>query len=220
VGNIVTGDDQQTQLIINLNALPALLWLLDNQKKNIRKESCWTISNVTAGTAEQIQAVINCGVFPKLIELLKCSEFDIQKEAAWAVSNATSGGTAEQILYLASQGAINPLCQLLSVADAKVITVALEGLENILRTASAAGDVIFQRTISNVSECGGLNLIEELQNHDNQAIYQRSLKILETYFGAEEVAESELAPQVAEGGAQYQFGGGAPQGPPGGYTFG
>jgi hypothetical protein len=28
VGNIVTGDDQQTQFIINLNALPALLWLL------------------------------------------------------------------------------------------------------------------------------------------------------------------------------------------------
>ena len=28
VGNIVTGDDSQTQSIINLNALPALLWLL------------------------------------------------------------------------------------------------------------------------------------------------------------------------------------------------
>ena len=26
VGNIVTGDDSQTQFVINLNALPALLW--------------------------------------------------------------------------------------------------------------------------------------------------------------------------------------------------
>jgi len=49
VGNIVTGDDSQTQFIINLNALPALLWMLDNSKKNIRKEACWTLSNVTAG---------------------------------------------------------------------------------------------------------------------------------------------------------------------------
>ena len=48
VGNIVTGDDSQTQFIINLNALPALLWMLDNSKKNIRKEACWTLSNVTA----------------------------------------------------------------------------------------------------------------------------------------------------------------------------
>ena len=39
----------QTEFIINLNALPALLWMLDNQKKNIRKEACWTISNITAG---------------------------------------------------------------------------------------------------------------------------------------------------------------------------
>lgn len=38
VGNIVTGDDAQTQRIINLNALPALLWMLDNTKKNLRKE--------------------------------------------------------------------------------------------------------------------------------------------------------------------------------------
>jgi hypothetical protein len=31
VGNIVTGDDQQTQFILNLNALPALLWLLGKE---------------------------------------------------------------------------------------------------------------------------------------------------------------------------------------------
>ncbi len=80
------------------------------------------------GTAEQVQMVINAGVFPKLIELLSSSEFDIQKEAAWAVSNATSGGTPEQILYLAQVGVIPPLCRLFQVADAKVITVALEGV--------------------------------------------------------------------------------------------
>jgi importin subunit alpha-1 len=39
----------QTEFIINLNALPALLWMLESQKKNIRKEACWTISNITAG---------------------------------------------------------------------------------------------------------------------------------------------------------------------------
>lgn len=46
---IVTGDDNQTQFIVNLNAIPALCWLLDHQKKNIRKEACWTLSNITAG---------------------------------------------------------------------------------------------------------------------------------------------------------------------------
>lgn len=216
VGNIVTGDDSQTQFILNLNALPHLLWLLDNPKKNIRKEACWTISNVTAGTAEQIQTVINAGVMPKLIELLQCSEFDIQKEAAWAVSNATSGGNAQQILYLAQIGAIPPLCRLLQVADVKVVTVALEGLENIFKTAQAGGEQTFQQTQNIVYDCGGLSLIEELQNHENQTVYHRAVKMLETYFGAEEEDEASDVNPVA-GQTAYGFGTQAPQG---GFHFG
>jgi hypothetical protein len=42
VGNIVTGDDTQTQLMIDLNIVPALLWMLDSPGRNIRKEACWT----------------------------------------------------------------------------------------------------------------------------------------------------------------------------------
>ena len=62
VGNIVTGDDMQTQVIISCGALTCLLHLLKTaQKKSIKKEACWTISNITAGTKDQIQAVIDAG---------------------------------------------------------------------------------------------------------------------------------------------------------------
>ncbi len=205
VGNIVTGDDTQTQFIINLNALPSLLWMLDNPKKNIRKEACWTISNITAGTAEQIQAVINASVFPKLIELLKAAEFEIQKEAAWAVSNATSGGTPEQIFYLVAHGAVEPLCNLLAVNDMKVITVALEGLENMLRAGVAANAL--DKVIEVINNHDGITKIEELQNHANKTIYARAVKILETYFGAEEDESTEMNPDVVMGdNGMQQFG--------------
>jgi importin subunit alpha-1 len=59
VGNIVTGDDLQTQVIIAAGALPALLSLLSSAKDGIRKEACWTISNITAGSPHQIQAIID-----------------------------------------------------------------------------------------------------------------------------------------------------------------
>lgn len=55
VGNIVTGDNMQTQIIINCHALPRLAALLPNPKKGIQKEACWTLSNITAGDREQIQ---------------------------------------------------------------------------------------------------------------------------------------------------------------------
>src|SRR3954453_10694330 len=70
VGNIVTGDDVQTQVIINCGALPALLALLSSHKEGLRKEACWTISNITAGNSEQIQAVIDAGIIPPLVQIL------------------------------------------------------------------------------------------------------------------------------------------------------
>ena len=79
------------------------------------------------------QAVIDANIFPVLIDILGKAEFKTRKEAAWAITNATSGGTAEQIRYLVDQGCIPPLCDLLTLMDGKIVQVALNGLENILR---------------------------------------------------------------------------------------
>lgn len=80
-----------------------------------------------------MQAVIDAGIAPPLVQLLATAEFDIKKESAWAISNATSGGTREQIQFLVSAGCIRPLCDLLTGPDTRIVNVALEGLENILK---------------------------------------------------------------------------------------
>lgn len=82
--------------------------------------------------------MIEANIIPPMVDLLQTAEFDIKKEAAWAISNATSGGTAEQIKYLVEAGCIPPLCDLLTTFDPRIITVALEGLENILKVGSVA----------------------------------------------------------------------------------
>ncbi|CAI9761486.1 unnamed protein product [Fraxinus pennsylvanica] len=185
VGNIVTGDDMQTQVIIENRALPCLLNLLtQNHKKSIKKEACWTISNITAGNKDQIQAVIEAGIISPLVQLLQNAEFEIKKEAAWAISNATSGGTHEQIKFLVLEGCIKPMCDLLVCPDPRVVTVCLEGLENILKVGEAeknqgnTKDVnIFAQMIDDAE---GLEKIENLQSHDNNEIYEKAVKILET----------------------------------------
>ncbi len=50
IGNIVTGDDQQTQYAIDNGALQALNNIIYHKKKTVRKEVCWTLSNITAGS--------------------------------------------------------------------------------------------------------------------------------------------------------------------------
>lgn len=222
VGNIVTGDDNQTQIIINCAALPCLLHLLTaSQKKSIKKEACWTVSNITAGTKEQIQTVIDVGIIQPLVNLLATAEFDIKKEAAWAVSNATSGGSAEQIRFLVAQGCIKPLCDLLVCSDARIITVALEGLENILKIGESekelGGPDATNPYVMMIDEAEGLDKIEELQNHNNEDIYDKAVTLLETYFEVEDGEVENLAPAAT--GQAYAFG--AQNGAPtGGFNFG
>ena len=173
----------------------------------------------SAGNKEQIQAVIENNIIPPLIQLLTNAEFDIRKEAAWAISNATSGGNPQQIKFLVQQGCIRPLCDLLTGSDPKIVTIALEGLENILKVGEDemrhTGAAQNEMTIL-ISEAEGLNKIEELQQHSNNDIYEKCIKILETYFGVEEEEEmAALAPTEADG--QFGFGMDAQQ--TGGFDF-
>ena len=47
------------------------------------------------------------------------------------------GEHLSRLEYLVYSGCIPPLCDLLNVADAKIVTVALEGLENILKVGES-----------------------------------------------------------------------------------
>ncbi|OQS02580.1 importin alpha-2 subunit, partial [Thraustotheca clavata] len=208
IGNIVTGDDLQTDLVIRNGALARLLPLLNSAKKGIRKEACWTISNITAGSKEQIQSIISANVIPPLINLLAHGEFEVRKEAAWAISNATSGGTPEQLMYLVQQGCVPPLVSLLDVTDSKIICVCLDALENILRVGFKQGEL--DSTGENkmallIEECDGVTKIQNLQYHHENDIYEKSLSIIETFFGGvDEEDDVDTAP--ASNASQFTFG--------------
>uniref|UniRef100_A0A182ME99 Importin subunit alpha n=1 Tax=Anopheles culicifacies TaxID=139723 RepID=A0A182ME99_9DIPT len=201
VGNIVTGNDTQTQLILNCNALPSILQLLSSTKEAVRKEACWTISNIAAGNRNQIQAAIDANIFPSIIDLLQKADFKTRKEAAWAITNATSGGTVQQIKYLVDIGCIPPMCELLTVMDPKIVTVALNGLENILKVGEE------QRTKPNpyavmIEECYGLDKLEFLQSHQNNDIYEKAFSIIQKYFSND---DEDLAVAPSTDNNQFQF---------------
>ncbi|CAM9024841.1 hypothetical protein WICANDRAFT_47209 [Wickerhamomyces anomalus NRRL Y-366-8] len=203
VGNIVTGNDLQTQIVINAGVLNALLPLLSSAKDSIRKEAAWTISNITAGNSEQIQAVIDANLIPPLIKLLEQADYKTKKEACWAISNASSGGLTKPdiIRYLVSQGCIKPLCDLLSVADNKIIEVTLDALENILKMGELDKETRGLAENENaiyIEECGGMEKIYDCQNNENAKIYEKAYQIVDKYFAAEdELDDTGLAPEQA-----------------------
>lgn len=204
IGNIVTGDDHQTQAVVNSNALPSLLAILQDVRKTLRKEAAWTLSNITAGSRNQIQSVFDAQIIPVLIQMLATDDFDVKKECAWAISNATSGGDPAQIMYLVQFGCIPPLVALLDKHEVRIVVIALEGLENILKAGAKMPDAEGNNPYVQLIElAGGLEKIEELQKHENVKIFNMSGRILENYFGAVEEDDED----VTAGPVQTESGG-------------
>ena len=92
--------------------------------------------------------------------------------------------------YLVSQASIKPLCDLLVCPDPRIVTVCLEGLENILKVGEAEKNLGSTREVNlyaqMIDNAEGLEKIENLQSHDNTEIYEKAVKILETYWLEEE----------------------------------
>ena len=56
-----------------------------------------------------------------------------------------------------------------------------------------------------VEECGGLDKIESLQNHENVEIYKLAYEIIEQYFSDDVDDDPNLAPAMAADGAGFAF---------------
>ncbi|KAM3607715.1 uncharacterized protein V6R79_012418 [Siganus canaliculatus] len=197
VGNIVTGTDEQTQVVLNCDVLSHFPNLLTHPKEKINKEAVWFLSNITAGNQQQVQAVIDAGLIPMIIHQLAKGDFGTQKEAAWAISNLTISGRKEQVQFLVEQHVIPPFCNLLSVKDSQVVQVVLDGLKNILIMAGDEASTIAEI----IEECGGLEKIENLQQHENEDIYKLAFEIIDQYFSGDDIDEDpSLIPDTTQGG--------------------
>eukprot|EP01105_Mastigella_eilhardi_P026315 TRINITY_DN7522_c0_g1_i1.p1 TRINITY_DN7522_c0_g1~~TRINITY_DN7522_c0_g1_i1.p1 ORF type:complete len:561 (-),score=197.03 TRINITY_DN7522_c0_g1_i1:55-1737(-) len=225
LGNIVTGSHSQTQAAVDAELLPSLLPLIRSGKKCLRKEACWAASNVAAGTKDQISAVIRADLIPVIVEVLNCPDMDLRKEAGWAICNACSGGSPEHVRYIVSQGVLPPLVDILRCNDAKMVLVVLEALENVLKV----GDMLAQTGGANpfaelVREAQGVDMLQKLQDHENESIYTKAVRILEDFYDAknedddddEEVDEDDAEEDQAVDAAQQPiaFSFGAPQATP------
>ncbi len=120
ISNITAGNEAQIDLVIGANIIPPLVAILKEEHIDIQKVPPLKAEQQQA-KARTLQAINADSIAHSLLAV--CA----MQEAVWALGNAASGGTDEQVRYLAAQGAIPPLCRMLSRDDATVVSTAMEG---------------------------------------------------------------------------------------------
>lgn len=110
---------------------------------------------------------------------------------------------------------MRPFLDLLEAKDARTVKVVLTGLNNLLTLAEKLGGT--QSLCLMIEEMQGLDKLEALQSHENEDVYKKVFAIIDTYFGATDDTEPELAPKT-EGG-QLDFKKSSDQAPEGGFKF-
>ena len=196
LGNLVAGTDAHTQCVVDAGGAAALLPLLSSARRAVRKEACWALSNIAAGTAQQVAALADTpGLIAAALRVLRSDGWEIRKEAAWLVCNVACCGAPRHGRACIAEGAVPDVCELLGVADSSIVLVALDALDALLNLdgnndANEHGSAVKPRSVAVlVDECGGIDRIEDLQQHENAEVYRRSVQLLERHFDAEDKEE-------------------------------
>ena len=186
MGNIISGNVNQTQKMLDYNIFDILKIHMFNHKKGIKKEANWIISNIASDTEAHIKDLIDNGFFPLIYEIFEKEDKDVRIEAAWALCNFSQIKDKNYILSLIDQGLLNILYDCMRSSEIKEIAISIEALYNLLvfgreNEYNGRNLVAFE-----LEKRGMLNVLENLQFHRSELVYEKVIKIIETFFPIEE----------------------------------
>ena len=233
VSNITAGTKEQINAVIQSGCIEPIVHLLKHGELEIKREAAWAISNATSGgELSQIQQLVQYGCIGPLCELLRVmdqrvvqvrcllSMFTPGMQRRSADHESTRCNDAYAFCKLVHRGCLahRPLhehrCshqQTQKTCDMCIgwPQVALEGLKNILTAGERLKDMPGSSNQNQygllLEEAGGLDLLENLQNHTTEDIANKAVDILQSFFEAATDDNDQGMPAVGNAG-MYNFG--------------
>ena len=185
LGNIISGNANHTQKVLDLNIYDILKKYMFHENKRIKKEANWIISNIAAGTERNIIDLVYNGFFPLIIQIFQKEPKDIKIEATWALCNFSQIKDTKYIKSLLNQGLLRIVCECLKSDEIKEVAISLEALFNLLAFGKKYSCDGNNSVAYEMEKMGMLSVLENLQYHRNEVIYEKSLKLIETFFSVE-----------------------------------
>ena len=198
IGNIVSGDDDQTEALIDAGCLGPMAKLVSSDKRNIRREACWAASNIAAGTKDQIGRLVHTpSMMANVQEQARVDEWFVRREAAWVISNVANSGKPIDVAAMVEGGVFESIVALLNSKEPKTCRLMLDALGDIFSKGSVLGRL--EGWLLRFEEADGLEAVDDLQSHENSDVYEASTRLAEAYLAEDdEDDEAEVANPFGE----------------------
>uniref|UniRef100_A0A2K6V3P6 Karyopherin subunit alpha 2 n=1 Tax=Saimiri boliviensis boliviensis TaxID=39432 RepID=A0A2K6V3P6_SAIBB len=200
LGNIAGDGSVFRDLVIKYGAVDPLLALLavpdmSSLACGYLRNLTWTLSNLcrNKNPAPPLDAVEQ--ILPTLVRLLHRDDPEVLADTCWAISYLTDGPN-ERIDMVVKTGVVPQLVKLLGASELPIVA------------AEKLGET--EKLSIMIEECGGLDKIEALQNHENESVYKASLNLIEKYFSVEEEEDQNVVPETTSEGYTFQVQDGTP----------
>lgn len=199
IGNVLSGDEHQTQEIVKYkHVIPRLCHFIEHGDEKTRKEAAWSLSNIAAGTEKQIQSFISSGtscMTNPMATILRAMNNErnprVVKELTWILSNAIDGGALDQLIYFVKVGFVQTLHRVINdrtVSMDETVDVAMKGLHKLLQRCT-------EETSKVVDRRGHASIDIVNQNHNSDVILILAESVLEGF------ANQRRDGSLAEGGS-------------------
>lgn len=168
--NVASGDTKFTQAVVNANALPSLISLLDSPYEDVKEQTVWALGNIAGDCIALRDLVIQHGIVDAILRNLNPTQQRIGtlRNMAWTLSNVCRGKPAAppSIIWRI----IPALTSLLQNDDDDVLSDSLWGLCYITDGSNEQVDAVVSTNVC--------MRIVELMNHPNHTIQTPALRTI------------------------------------------
>lgn len=190
LGNVASGTQDHTQLVVDIGAVPFLAQLLAHPKESVRKEVCWVLSNIAAGNPGQHATLLNNDIIAPILEIIKVTTKEpLRVEAIWVISNLIVGCTEiEPLVHLIRYyNCFNILFSEKLATIASVHPIVLDALSFALTKIKEAARPDFnEKTFIDGLDDTSIDTLENLQSAKDSAVSSKAHKIISDYFEVDE----------------------------------
>lgn len=194
VGNLVTGDDAQTDAVLSCKPLPSVMQLTTSTKMKIRKECCWMLSNICAGPLYQVVQIRDAGFFERFVITARDPELSVRKEAAFCITNASE--RPEVVGDLMDADCMTVMHELMDSHDGKLQDLCLTFISNLQKALTSLSAEYSERFYAAFP----IQDIEELEeNAGSASIRSKAQKLIRQMQSKTSTESPEACPESPDG---------------------